>query len=654
MKLFGRAAAAVLLAASAAADSPPSIQITSLPAFGDPNGILHGQVTGLVPGQYRVAVLLFVSGTGWFSKPVCNGDVAETTPLTNGAFTTDVTTGGSDRHATMYAVLVLPGAGGTACVRGQDGVPESLKRQAVAAAIIPRQNPAEKQLMFANDTWAFKWSPEVQTGPESNYFCDGPNNAFVDSQNRLHLRLTLENNRWCAVELVSRKRYGYGRYTLQLATPAVLDPNVVFGAFTWAEAEANTREIDLLEIFDEPLDAHNVQYVVQPWQTAGNRKRFTLPSIVPSNHTMVWRPDSLHFQSTAPDGSLLNEFVYGSTPPVPDSPRLNFRLNLWLRIGAAPTNGQPAEVIISNFTYEPLPSACGAALARSFDAFTEQGGSGTVDFPAASNCAWLASSDATWAQVYPLSHTGPRAIEFTIFPNFRTTGRAATFNVGGNIFSIEQSAGIGSGDRRFIRLLYYFFYGRLPSESEVAFHVGSGLSRPAMARNFMTSAEFNLGGRFVTGLYSGLLGRSAEYSGWIFQRNAMAGGLTNPNILVGNFINSAEFKLKHGELTDAEFIRLLYRQALGREPSPIEIQGQMAAIVPFSRVQFAANILNSIEFRSRVDAALTAFLLAATLLQRHPSPPERQTYETDLRNGVSLESVIAAILGGAEFNTNLQ
>lgn len=49
-----------------------------------------------------------------------------------------------------------------------------------------------------------------------------------------------------------------------------------------------------------------------------------------------------------------------------------------------------------------------------------------------------------------------------------------------------------------------------------------------MVSNFVTSSEFNLGGRFTAGLYVGILARDAGYSGWLFQRNALATGLVSP------------------------------------------------------------------------------------------------------------------------------
>jgi hypothetical protein len=45
---------------------------------------------------------------------------------------------------------------------------------------------------------------------------------------------------------------------------------------------------------------------------------------------------------------------------------------------------------------------------------------------------------------------------------------------------------------------------------------------------FLNSLEFNLGGRFVAGLYVGLLDRNAEFGGWQFQRDAKGRGDISP------------------------------------------------------------------------------------------------------------------------------
>lgn len=78
----------------------------------------------------------------------------------------------------------------------------------------------------------------------------------------------------------------------------------------------------------------------------------------------------------------------------------------------------------------------------------------------------------------------------------------------------------------------------------------------------MSSEEFNRVGRFVAGLYAGLLARDAEPGGWLYQRNAIATGQATTTLLTSNFLNSAEWGLRFGTPNDTEFVRLLYRNVL--------------------------------------------------------------------------------------------
>jgi hypothetical protein len=64
------------------------------------------------------------------------------------------------------------------------------------------------------------------------------------------------------------------------------DPNVVLGLSTWDDnAPPNYREIDIeFGRMDHP--AYNAQYVLQPWQPAGQRLLWVMPKAAPSTHLL--------------------------------------------------------------------------------------------------------------------------------------------------------------------------------------------------------------------------------------------------------------------------------------------------------------------------------------------------------------------------------
>jgi hypothetical protein len=273
-------------------------------------------------------------------------------------------------------------------------------------------------------------------------------------------------------------------------------------------------------------------------------------------------------------------------------------------------------------------------------------------------CVWTASSSAPWVQVYPLTGAGDATLDYTVYPNFSTSVRSASITLNLKTLPVAQARGVGSYNQRFAGLMYFNFFGRLPSTAELALQAGvldAGTARADLVNSFFQTPEFNLGGRFIAGLYVGLLNRDAEFSGWLFQRNALSTGIVNPNQLVSNFLGAAEYKLAYGEPDDQGFVRLLYRYVLLREAGQTEVNAQMGALRSgLTRVQLANNFLNSNEFRNGTGPRLTAFVLYACTLWRNPSAVERDTVVGDLRAGVTPKQIIERLLASAEFSEVLK
>jgi len=122
----------------------------------------------------------------------------------------------------------------------------------------------------------------------------------------------------------------------------------------------------------------------------------------------------------------------------------------------------------------------------------------------------------------------------------------------------------------------------------------------------------------------GILGRDADYSGWLFQRSALINGAISQTQLVANTLNSAEYLLTYGTPSDTQFVLLLYQNVLRRTPSQAEMNAQLALLQSgTSRTQLAMNFLTSAEFQQNSGAKLNAFLAYACLLQRDAEQWER-------------------------------
>ncbi len=378
--------------------SNPGIQITSAPSYGSA-GLLQGTVSNISPsdyGNYKVGVLLFISGIGWWSKPTCDSLFS---PIMNGTWQADVGTGGrgsEDYSAVKYVAYLLPRDASGICQMHIDGLPPDLETYAVARAYFDRPNPARRHISFAGLNWDVTANTFGPINPGPCIFSDSTNNVFVDGSGNLHLKIVNAGGQWTCSEITPRvndqlqqeQTYAYGTYTYKLASAVDnLDPNAVVGLFTWSNDPAfpgpyspwayhpgadclnngicpGHSELDVeFSKWGNPTNPNNAQFVVQPYNNPNALDPFQMPPGY-NNSTVIinWLPDGISFRVQDPSGNILASYIYpGPVPPPADnggwaglfpSPQ-QARLNLWLVGGNPPQNGQEVEVVISSFTYTP-------------------------------------------------------------------------------------------------------------------------------------------------------------------------------------------------------------------------------------------------------------------------------------------------------------
>lgn len=209
------------------------------------------------------------------------------------------------------------------------------------------------KVVWGGVTWQVKTSRSA-VGPGPCVFDKA--NVSVDANDNLHLRLaTNAKGAWTCAEIIGPTSYGYGTYTFAVESRVdSLDSNVVLGLFTWSDkAPYAHREIDIeFSRWANPSDPTNAQYVVQPYDAPSHLKRFTQPAATHTTHRFTWQPGHVTWDSYDANGTLIDSYDYqGSDVPKPGDERVH--LNLWLFNGAAPTNGQPVELVISSFAYAP-------------------------------------------------------------------------------------------------------------------------------------------------------------------------------------------------------------------------------------------------------------------------------------------------------------
>lgn len=223
---------------------------------------------------------------------------------------------------------------------------------------------AARLITFAGYQWQVKSHPTA-LGPGPNLFSDSTRNVWVDSAGRLHLRITRTAGRWHCAEVINTASLAYGTYRWVLDSPVDnLDPNVVLGLFTWNDDPAyHHRELDIeFARWGQPY-IETAQYVVQPWDTPGQQRRFWQPAgLRQSTHSFTWAPAGVRFQSAqgdvpAPLGSndrrVFAEWQFANGAAVPVAGGENARMNLWLDRGRAPSNRREVEVVFRSFQFQP-------------------------------------------------------------------------------------------------------------------------------------------------------------------------------------------------------------------------------------------------------------------------------------------------------------
>ena len=212
----------------------------------------------------------------------------------------------------------------------------------------------ERTIEFSGYTWQVK-SSTGRVGPGPNYFSDSPENVWVDTLGRLHLKLAYSNRRWYCAEVINTQSVGLGRYSFDLDSAVnALDPSVVLGLFTWSDEPAhNHRELDIeFSRWGNSADPTNGQYVVQPYDHPGNLQRITASGAAQSTQSFDWQRNAVTFA-----GSTARSAWTYSGPDIPTPGSEQARINLWLYRGAPPANGETVEVVVRRFKFTPGPQS---------------------------------------------------------------------------------------------------------------------------------------------------------------------------------------------------------------------------------------------------------------------------------------------------------
>jgi hypothetical protein len=158
----------------------------------------------------------------------------------------------------------------------------------------------------------------------------------------------------------------------------------------------------------------------------------------------------------------------------------------------------------------------------------------------------------------------------------------------------------GHRDQEFVEATYRYYFGRPADRTGLKEHVNGlqqGQLRSYLINVILDSTEYRQrvsDNDFVRSLYVGIMGREPDSSGLNYYTSELRSGRKRSDVL-STFLNTAEFRQR---ISDSNFVTVLYRRILGREPDPSGLAGNVAALQNgMSRSTLRNGFLDSRELR---------------------------------------------------------
>jgi hypothetical protein len=250
----------------------------------------------------------------------------------------------------------------------------------------------EDSLVFSGFKWGIK-SSEAPVGPGYNKFSNRTEDIWIDSKERLHMKIANHSSGWYSTEVITKELVGYGTYTFTvLGDLKNIPTNVVLGLFTWDtetfQTDANS-EVDIeFSYWGNDTLSSSLTYSVQPVSFGSyNAERTNHPQFDgeilngKSTHIFTWTEDLISWESYTGGADNLGDKIASwsfdknnpgkvkvegtriSNKVVIPKPgdNTNIRINLWIGDwqgqgpeGFFPLDLQEREIIIETVAYEPL------------------------------------------------------------------------------------------------------------------------------------------------------------------------------------------------------------------------------------------------------------------------------------------------------------
>ncbi len=222
------------------------------------------------------------------------------------------------------------------------------------------------------------------------------------------------------------------------------------------------------------------------------------------------------------------------------------------------------------------------------------------------------------------------------------------------ISPVSATANVGAvpTQKDFVIQQYDDFLSRTPDAGGLEFWRGrleDGAQPSALVEALALSPEFQGTVAPVVRLYYAHLLRAPKYEGITYWAGVMRSGFTITQVS-DEFVLSQEFQNRYGDLTDAEYVNLVYVNVLGRDAD----EGGLAFWLNemdngLSRGAVMAAFSDSPEYRNVIDSRVLATMLYVGMLRRSPEPEGLDYWADVIAGGFPYSSVIAGFLESKEY-----
>jgi hypothetical protein len=327
----------------------PTIQFTKIPpaAQGGRERVdtISGRVAGARPGQQ---IVIYARSGPWWVQPWPDKPLI---PIQS-----DSTWSTPTHLGFEYAALLVdpsyhpPSTMDVAPAQGGSVALVSIVKGVGSAELAPTM-----PLRFSGYDWKVRTISSDRGGLNNLY---DPDNATVDAEGNLHLRIRKKGGKWSCVQMDLTRSLGYGTYILAVKDISGLEPAAVLSMNTFDDwgGDQHYREIDVeMSRWGDADNKNNAQFGIQPFYVPGNVAPFVAPSGT-LTHSMHWESGHASFKtvrgsSMSPGAHVVAEHVF--TSGVPSSGQETLQLLFYV----VPSDKNPLEkeneVVIEKFEYLP-------------------------------------------------------------------------------------------------------------------------------------------------------------------------------------------------------------------------------------------------------------------------------------------------------------